>query len=79
MKDLEDVFGKWNDVTQTQEAPKKKIIDRVIWTPRLKWFKPPKWKIFRLAYKKTVTYLETMNNREFMDRCSGPEFDKRGN
>lgn len=41
-----------------------------VWTPRLSWFRPPAWKIFRWAYK-----IET---QKVVDKCPRPLEIKHG-
>lgn len=51
MGQIEDMYKSW--INEVESDPQDITTDIFIdeWTPKVKWFRPPLWKIFRWAYK----------------------------
>ena len=58
MSTVEDTYKQWReDIERIGDDEDGLDVTYVILTPRIKWFKPPLWKIFRWAYKIDKAYL----------------------
>lgn len=62
MSDLERMLNEWRDQVHGTDSYERvnqfanqhtATLIHEIWVPRVCWFQPPKWKIFRWAYKIT--------------------------
>lgn len=51
---MERMLKQWRDAVAMEEMrnpePKLFTVEHVVWSPKVKWFRPPMWRIFRWAY-----------------------------
>lgn len=55
---MKEMFDEWYNYVNSQEEEKEVYssdVYIVTWIPKIKWFRPPMWKIFKWAYRIEIT------------------------